>query len=269
MSFFKSLASGIPSLKHKLRSAAIPKNPEEYVKECFLNSLLMTFMLTILLVFILLKLEKNILFAFLFFIGVFFILYFLFLRRVDVVISRRETDIDKDVLFAGRFLLVKLNSGRPLINSIVDASNSYGVASKYFREIVEDIELGTPLEEALDNAYKNTPSKRFKRVLFQISNSLKIGVDVSSSLEALLEEISQEQLTEIQRYGKKLNSLTMFYMLLAVVLPSLGVTLFSVIASMVSINIDFKSFLIAIFFLIIVQLIFLSVFRSIRPNLNI
>ena len=77
------------------------------------------------------------------------------------------------------------------------------------------------MEEALEKACNTTPSKKFKKILFQINNALKIGVDVSVSLESTLEEISQEQLVEIQRYGKKLNSMTMFYMLLAIVAPSL------------------------------------------------
>jgi pilus assembly protein TadC len=194
---------------------------------------------------------------------------YIFIKRLDIIISRKAREIDRDVLFAGRFLLVKLNSGKPLINSIIDASKSYGVASKFFKEMVDDIELGTPMEEALERAYRGTPSDKFRRMLFQISNALKIGVDVSAPLEAILEEIAQEQLVEIQRYGKKLNSLTMFYMLSAIVLPSLGVTLFSVIASMVSFTADIKLFLGVLFFLIIIQLMFLSIFRSIRPNLNI
>jgi pilus assembly protein TadC len=191
------------------------------------------------------------------------------MKRLDIEINKRAREIDKDVLFAGRFLLVKINSGKPLINSIIDASNSYGVASKYFKEIVRDIDLGTPMEDALHNAYKNTPSKKFKKILFQINNALKIGVDVSVPLEAALDEITQDQLVEIQRYGRKLNSLTMFYMLAAIVVPSLGITLFSVVASMVSIVIDMKMFIIVLFFLIFIQLIFLSIFRSIRPNLNL
>ena len=85
----------------------------------------------------------------------------------------------------------------------------------------------------------------------------------------MLEEISQEQLIEIQRYGKKLNSVVMFYLLAAIVAPSLGITLFSIVASMMSLRIDLVAFFMVLFFLIIVQLIFIGVIRSIRPNLNI
>jgi pilus assembly protein TadC len=269
MTLSKSIALQFHDLKDKLKSAGINKKPEQYVHDALVNSLMFAFFLTILAIFLIIKFNFDILIGAVVFVVAYIIFFFLLMKRLDIEINKRAREIDKDVLFAGRFLLVKINSGKPLINSIIDASNSYGVASKYFKEIVRDIDLGTPMEDALHNAYKNTPSKKFKKILFQINNALKIGVDVSVPLEAALDEITQDQLVEIQRYGRKLNSLTMFYMLAAIVVPSLGITLFSVVASMVSIVIDMKMFIIVLFFLIFIQLIFLSIFRSIRPNLNL
>jgi hypothetical protein len=98
---------------------------------------------------------------------------------------------------------------------------------------------------------------------------LKIGVDVSQPLEAMLEEITQEQLIEIQRYGKKLNSIIMFYLLVAIVVPSLGITLFSIAASMFSLKIDMPVFFVILFFLALVQMMFIGILKNIRPNLNI
>jgi pilus assembly protein TadC len=269
MGISRTIALRMPRLKDKLRGAAVNKKPDIFIKECLSNAFIMSILLSVLLTFMVLKMNGNIAIIFVCFFVFFFGLFFLFVKRLDVTMAKREREIDRDVLFAGRFLLVKLNSGKPLINSIIDASKSYGVATKYFKEIVQDIDLGTPMEDALLNAYKNTPSRKFKKILFQINNSLKIGVDVSVPLESTLEEISQEQLVEIQRYGKKLNSLTMFYMLIAIIVPSLGITLFSVVASMVSITIDMNIFLIVLFFVMMVQVMFINVFKSIRPNLNI
>lgn len=269
MAFFEDIASRIPRLKDKLMSARIHKKPEVFVKEAFMSAMFICVGLVILASLIILRLRANILIVPVLFIVFFFFIFTLFLKRVDVMMIKRSKEIDRDVLFAGRFLLVKLNSGKPLINSLEDASQSYGVATKYFKEIVQDIELGVPMEDALDKAFKYTPSLKFKNILFQINNALKIGVDVSASLEATLDEIAEEQLIEIERYGKKLNSLIMFYMLLAIILPSLGITLFSVVGAMLAINIDFTVFMVLLFGLIIIQLIFMSVFKSLRPILNI
>lgn len=269
MSIYEQLTSQFPDLKKKLRMAHVNKRPEAYVKEKFKGSMYMALGLTIFAFFVLGKAGVPIFFIPLVFIISFFMLFNLFIHHVDALIRRREKDIDREVLFAGRFLLIKLNTGQPLINALIEASKSYGVANKYFKEIVREIELGTPLEKALEIESYYTPSVKFRKILFQITNALKIGIDVSNFLSSILDEIAEEQLIEIQRYGRKLNSLTLFYMLLAIVVPSLGVTIFIVVASLVSMNLGLEIFLLLVFALAIVQMIFISIFKMIRPDVNI
>jgi flagellar protein FlaJ len=164
---------------------------------------------------------------------------------------------------------VKVHSGRPLLNALIEGSQSYGVASKYFKEIVEDINLGTPIEKALDNAVKYSPSDKFRRILFQVNTALKVGIDVSIPLTNVIEEITAEQLTEIQRYGKKLNSLALFYMLLAIVLPSIGMAIFVVVGGLLGLPIDRDIFMVVIGVLVLVQLIFISIFKTSRLSVNL
>lgn len=269
MVIFERLARHYPTLKRKLSIAGIDKTPEKYVEQSFIISFLVTAILTVGALLFLLGLETSLWFLIVFFVFAFLILFQIMIRVVDVEIRKYAKEIDRDVLFAGRFLLVKLNSGKPLINAIVDASNSYGVAAQYFKAIVKDIELGTPLEEALEKASRYCPSEKMRRILFQISNALNIGVDVTNFLEAILEEIAQEQLTEIQKYGRKLSGLTMFYMLFAVVIPSLGITMFITVVSLVNIQVDFGLFVVFLLLLVIIEFAFITIFKSIRPTVNI
>jgi pilus assembly protein TadC len=269
MGFIEEIAKAYPDMKKKLKMAYINMTPEQYLAKQIKNSLLISVMLTVLLFFLADKKGWPMILVVLGFIVIFFGIYAVLIRTVDARISKRAKELDRDVLFAGRFLLVKLSSGKPLLNSLIDASKSYGVAKNYFQEIVREIELGAPLEEALSNATEYCPSKSFKRILFQITNALKIGVDVTHFLDAVLDEIAHEQLVEIQKYGKKLNGLTLFYMLLAIVLPSLGVTLFSVVASLLSIPVDISLFIALLIFLVAINFIFITVFKSARPVVNI
>jgi len=269
MAFYKEISSKYPTLKRDLIIAHVDKDPEKYVEGNIKNAILLSVVITIGCFLLFKGLEIPLAFLPFVLLGSFFGLFTLFMRAVTVEINKRAKQIDKDVLFAGRFLLIKLNSGKPLINAITDASNSYGVANQYFKEIVRDIDLGTPLEQALDKASRYCPSHKLRRILFQISNALKIGVDVTHFLEAILDEIAQDQLTEIQKYGKKLSSLTMFYMLFAVVIPSLGITMFITVVSLVSIQVDFGLFIMFLFALVMVEFIFLSIFKSVRPTVNI
>ena len=195
--------------------------------------------------------------------------FFFFMMSPKNIINKRKRELDQEVLFAGRFLLVKVHSGRPLLNALIEGSQSYGIASKYFKEIVEDINLGTPIEKALDNAVKYSPSEKYRRILFQISTALKVGIDVSIPLSNAIDEITAEQLTEIQRYGKKLNSLALFYMLLAIVLPSIGMAIFVVVGGLLGLPIERNLFLVVTGALVIVQLIFVSVFKASRLSVNL
>ena len=256
-------------LKKKLGTAGIKKTPKEFLSQCRRNAILISVLMAVFSFFLIDKSGKPLIFVPIVGFVFFLLAYTTLLKTVDVKIRKKAKEIDKDVLFAGRFLLIKINSGKPLINSLVDASKSYGVANTYFKDIVRNIDLGTPLEAALEKAMDNCPSDKMRRVLFHINNALKIGIDVSQNLDAALEEISNEQLVEIQRYGKKLNSLTLFYMLLAVVVPSLGMTMFVVVAGLVALEIGPSTFFVFAFFLMIIELLFLSMFKSIRPNVNI
>ncbi|MBN2459783.1 type II secretion system F family protein [Candidatus Woesearchaeota archaeon] len=258
------------TLKKKLHTAGINKKPEEFQKQTTRGAMMVGLCMAALgFMFGQRQGGQGPIMAILLGLTFFAVAKFVMSKSVDSKISKRAKSIDKDVLFAGRFLLIKLNSGKPLINSLTDASQSYGVANTYFKDIVRNIDLGTPLEDALEKAMDNCPSKKMGRVLFQINNALRIGIDVTQNLEAVLEEIANEQLVEIQRYGKKLNSLTLFYMLVAVVAPSLGLTMFMVVAGLVSLDIGPGTFGVFLLFLIILELVFLSLFKSIRPNVNI
>nr|MCK4929956.1 type II secretion system F family protein [Nanoarchaeota archaeon] len=267
MPFTKKRSKAI--LKKKLGTAGINKKPEQFLSQTRRNAFMVGLTMAALSFFLIQKTEMPLFFIPLTGVVFFFMSYLAMLKSVDAKISKKAKHIDKDVLFAGRFLLIKLNSGKPLINSLAEASQSYGVANTYFKEIMRDIELGTPLESALEKATDECPSKKMKRILFQINNALKIGIDVTQNLEAVLGEISNEQLIEIQRYGKKLSSLTLFYMLLAVVMPSLGITMFTIVAGLVSLRITPSTFFTFAFFILIIELVFISLFKHIRPNVNI
>ena len=260
-----------PELRQKLLTAKINKTPEEYMNSV-VKITLMEVATVLILIFFFFNKNPNFLIILIITILISLrLIYTMNFRAADMAIIRRGKDIDREVLFAGRFLLIKLNSGQPLINAIVDASKTFGVANKYFKEIVRDKELGTPLENALENAANYSASKRFKKILFNINNAIKIGIDASKTLSSILDEIADEQLIEIQRYGKKLNSLTMFYMLLAIILPSLGMTMAVVISSMLP---NMGTMIGAMFWIfgaliIIINVIFINLFRGARPNVNI
>lgn len=268
--FFRFVATKFyPNLQTQLRVAHIDATPEEYFRTVFTKTSMYTLLLSVLFFMLQHQMRWGVGVWFIVTVVMFFSGLWIGMKQPRVKSYRRAKDIDREVIFAGRYLLVKLHSGKPLLNALFDAANSYGVATQYFEEIVRDIELGTPLEDAIERAMTYTPSENFRKILFQIHNALRLGMNVTRSLEAVLEEIQTQQMLEIEEYGKKLGTVSLFYMLVAVVFPSLGMTIATVILSFVDVQMDLLRYGVVVFGLVILNFIFITVFRGIRPKVNI
>ncbi len=266
------IALKFPGLRKKIRIAHLRYTPEQFVK----RSLQLAGFLSIGLVaiaFFLFSRDRHPLdvLVMLVLVGVFSFLgsFFFLMNTPSGYIKKRQREIDKDVLFAGRYILVKLESGTPMFNTLIDASHSYGVAGKYFKEIVDEINTGTPMEIALSNARTYSSSERFKKIIWQILLALKTGTEVSKALRNTLHAITVEQQIEIKAYGKKLSSVLLFYMVLAVVMPSLGLAMMFILASIVGITITTPMVYIVLFALGVFQMSFVFIIKSIRPTVDL
>ncbi|MFW5746477.1 MAG: type II secretion system F family protein [Nanoarchaeota archaeon] len=258
-----------PHLKKQLLEAHMPIHPKAFLARSLKSSAMYSFLLSVFAAFPLHKADMPLILAAFAFPVVFLFMFNMQMQIPKAAIKKRGKEMNNEVLFAGRYLLVKLSSGRPLFNALIDASQSYGIASKYFKEIVDDITFGTPIEDALENAVELSPSSGFKKILFQIHNALKTGTDVTRSLQTTIDEIESEQQIEIERYAKKLSSISMFYMLAAIVVPSLGLTMFVVITALLSIQLTSAVYIALALFIVMTQMFFMSVFKSIRPSVNL
>jgi len=265
---FQIIARKFPNLKHSLKKAGMNYKPEEFVKRTFLSAFYMTTGLAISFTLILAKFEvlKGIMVIF---IPIIFFIFFSYLLKLpEVKISKKEKGISREIVFAGRHLIIELESGVSLYNALDNISKNYKVIGRYFKEMINKIDLGTSMEDALTEAVEYIPSNDFRRLLWQILNSLRTGSDISSSLEAVLEQIAREQKIEVNRYSKKLNPFAMFYMIIAVILPSLGITILVVLSSFVEFEISLTIFMVIAGLLGFIQFMFLSIIKFSRPAID-
>ena len=267
--FANRIALFFPALKNDLRTAHLPYSPLQYISRNLKVTSVYALLLSILFFFVLQKAKLSPLLLTPIFIILFILIFEFLVLNVKAKIRKREREINKEVLFVGRYMLVKLYSGRPLLHALMETASSRGITSKYVREIVDDINTGSTIENALNNAMVYSPSDKLRRILFHVNNALKLGIDVTKPLESVLEEIAREEELEISKYGKKLNTLVIFYMLGAVILPSLGVAMFIVISSFIRFPIDLQGLLVIIFFIAVLQFVFITLFKSIRPMVNL
>ena len=187
-----------------------------------------------------------------------------------VFVSRREKNIEKNLIFALEDILIQLNSGIPLFGVLTNISaSSYGELSIEFKKAVKRIGSGEPEAEVLADISRRSHSVFFKRTLWQISNGLNAGSDMSLIMKENIKTLNEEQLIQIQNYGNKLNPLIMMYMLISVIVPSLSVSFIAVISSMLGFekNLTTGLFMGLFVFVLFFQIMFLGMIKSRRPSL--
>ncbi len=201
-------------------------------------------------------------------IGFLSFLYIMLYPRL--IITRKVTDLDKNLMFALRHLLIQVKSGIPLYDGLVSVSSgNYGLISKEFDECTKKISTGTEQTSALEDLALKNPSLYFRRILWQLTNAIRCGADVGSTLEHLVESLANEQRVAIRRYGSQLNPMAMMYMMLGVIIPSLGITFLVIISSFSGIVVTEYMFVGLLLALILFQFSFVGVVKSRRPAIEL
>ncbi len=260
------------NLEEELKNSRSGVNAPEYIAISFRTFLISFFTLLVIFTFAL------------FFLGVKeFYLYgpslslifslFVFARQMTypkMYSSRKAKRIEKNLISVLQDMLVQLSSGVPIYKILINLSaTDYGEASDEFKVAVNEINSGISQIDALENLIKKNKSEYFKRVLWQISNGLRSGSDMDIVLEDSIDNLNKEQGIQIQNYGNKLNPLIVFYMLVAVIIPSLSITFLIILSSMIGIS---SEIVILLFlglgvFIILIQVMFLGLVKTRRPSL--
>lgn len=177
-------------------------------------------------------------------------------------------NLEKDLPYALRHMLIEVRSGISLYEAMVSVSEDYGEASKEFNRIVEDINGGKPQIDALEDSIVRNPSQQYRRAMWQMINALKSGTDVSNTLETLVESMVKQQKLEVERYGKELNPYILVYLMIAVIMPSLGVTFLIVLSTFTGVGLNKMTFYQMLAGLILFQVFFLNFVKSKRPEVK-
>ena len=189
------------------------------------------------------------------------------LENIDYL-AKQIKKIDEEIIFAGRFLIIELDSGVPMHRVFEDMERNYEVIGFYFGEIINKVYLGTNMEDAINETLLLSPSPNLRRIFWQILNSLKTGTDIGPSLNSVIDQIVREQDISIKEYGKKLSPIAMFYMMISIIIPSLGITMMVVLATFMGLKVTMPFFIVLAALIGLVQFMFLSMIRSSRPAMS-
>ncbi len=264
MELIKVLASYLPQLRTTLRLARMADTPEYYLKKTLNVGMILAFALTMV-VFGFTKSPAALLaFPIIFLLGSAYAY-----RYAEYRVAKEAKLIDQELVYATRYLLIQLESGIPLYSTFENLARNYEHVGKYFAEINEKMNLGTPLQDALNEAVENSPSDNLRKVLWQILNSLRVGSEVTTAIQGVLEQVVREQKIAVVEYGRKLNPMAMMYMMAAIIVPSLGVAMLVVLATFIGLELSLTVLLVLAGLLLFIQFMFLAVIRSQRPAVEL
>ena len=182
--------------------------------------------------------------------------------------QKRVSNIEKNLPYVLHHILVQVRSGVSLYDTFVSISKGdYGTLSKEMRRVVNEINTGKSEAEALEKITRETPSFFFRRVMWQMVNSLKSGSDIGQTMKEIVDNLAVEQRVAIKKYGAQLNPLALMYMLFAVIFPTLGITFLIVLSSFTGISFNLELVLTGIIGVIVLfQFMFIGLIKSRRPS---
>jgi len=263
-SVYKILARQFPDLPFQLRQARIDETPEDYLRRAVTMGVFVAAALCLITFGFTKSVATLLLFPVLWGVG-----FFYFRNYAVARLARIRREVSKEIVFAGRFLIVELESGVPIYDAFANIAKQYPVLGKYFSEILRRVDLGTPMDEALNEAVQLAPTNDLRRIFWQVLNSLKTGSEVADALMNVFDQIVREQQIAVKEYGRKLNPLAMFYMMIAVIIPSLGTIMLIVLSTFLGLDLNILFFSVIIGLNVIVQLMFLAIIRAQRPPVDL
>ena len=201
-----------------------------------------------------------------FMVGGVVFMYFVYFPKLRA--RKRVKDIENNLPFALRHILIQIRSGVTLFSAMVSVGwSGYGMLSEEFKKAVNEINTGKSEIAALEKIAHDNPSLFFRRILWQMINAMKSGSDIGNVLKSIVENITAEQRVAIKRYGAQLNPMALFYMMLVVIFPTLGIVFLLILFSFVGSAINIELILMGILaFLAFVQVMFIGMVKSKRPG---
>ncbi len=271
-SFLKFSKGKNHSLENYLQATGEKIDSTQYISICYRSFLIDLLSFSVIITSILGFLKTQ--YFYLYGLGIALLISFLiFVNQRNypkIYALNKQRDVEKNLISVLQDMMVQLNSGIPMYRIILNISDSdYGEVSNEFRKISKEINSGVSQIASIEKYAKLNTSPYLKRILWQISNGMRSGSDMTIIIEEGIRTLTEEQEIQIQNYGSRLNPLIMFYMLIAVIIPSLGITFLIILSSLLNLQGTIAKLIFAAIFgvVIFMQIMFLGLVKSKRPSL--
>ena len=180
--------------------------------------------------------------------------------------QKKAENIDQNLIFALKNVSLQVRASVPLYNALMNvAQGDYGEVSAEFEQVAQDINAGKSMEQALAAAALRTNSEFLRKIVRQLTTSLKAGANVKLALQVVIDDLAEDQKSKIKNYVQELNVWTLVFLLFAVAIPSIGSTIFIILSSFAGIGLTEGVFLFFLMVCLFIQIALIGLIKSRRP----
>ena len=201
----------------------------------------------------------------------FFVLFFiLHLIHPGMIVRRIAEKTDRALTFALRELLMQVSSGVSLFDAMsIVAKSDYGYVSKEFEVVVREVSSGISEAKALERMAFRTKSEYLKKAIWQLVTAIESGSSLAGALRSVLDTLVSYQYRAIKSYSADLNFIILIYLLVAAVVPSLGITLLVILSAFSGLGVTESLLAAVVIFAFIVQFVMIGIIRNARPEIYV
>ena len=129
-------------------------------------------------------------------------IYIYILYYPQIKDDRSYSDMNRELPYALRHMSIELKSGKGLHDSMLTIRNAdYGSLSREFNRVLEEVKFGSTLEDSLIEMVHRVNSEGLSRSVHQIIGTLRVGGNLSSSLEIIAKDISFDMQIKLKDYS--------------------------------------------------------------------
>jgi pilus assembly protein TadC len=183
--------------------------------------------------------------------------------------GKKAEEVNKNLVFALRDILMQVTSGVPLYRAMVNVGNAgYGQVSIEFEAVAKKINTGTPVDIALTKLAQHSRSEYLKRVIWQLVNTIKAGSSLKSALRIIVNDLTLDQRSKIRDYAHELNLWSLVYMIFAVAIPTIGTVMMVIMSAFMGLGLGKPAFIAFQVICLAIQYALITLIKSRRPMVN-
>ena len=137
--------------------------------------------------------------------------------------ERNYSDLNQELPYALRHMGIELKSGKGLHDALIAIRNAdYGSLSNEFKRVLEEVKFGKSTEDSLLEMSNRVNSEGLSRAIQQIIGTLRVGGNLSDSLNIIANDITFDMQIKLKEYTQRLNSFILIYTFIAILTPVIG-----------------------------------------------